>query len=536
MWAALRTVMIASGLLAVATSPVINSPGLRGDDSKAAADADATGKARSTAPAVAPKGPVTFTRDIAPLVFKNCAGCHHPGEVAPFSLLTYEAVKKRGQLIETVTRERQMPPWKAPKDHGPFVGERRLTEEEIQLIARWVSSGMPEGNTEDLPPVPKFSEGWKLGTPEIVITMPEEYEVPAEGADIYRNFVLPVTIPSGKYIRAVEYRPGNRAAVHHAVFAADVSGKSRKDDEADPAPGFKGSLNVPGRMLPGSLSAWVPGRDPLPLPEGFSFPWPAGADLILQLHLHPTGKPETERSTVALHLTDEAPRRTMVDLTLIDMKIDIPPGERNYRTRAEYTLPATMDVFGIFPHMHLIGRQLRVTAYPPTGAPQPLLWIDDWDFNWQSYYQFVRPVRLECGTKIVMEGVHDNSAENIRNPYQPPQRVTWGEQTTNEMAAAFVQLIPVDEAGYAQLTDAQRRGLKPGITPAKVAAAMAPRAEDLMKKYDLNANGRLSVEEMVKASGQTAEAIQRQVTKFDVDKDGDLNVTELQKALRALVQ
>ncbi len=482
--------------------------------------------------------PVTYTHDIAPLMFKHCASCHRPGEVAPFPLLTYDNVKKRGRLIATVTYDRQMPPWKGHADHGPFIGERRLSDEQIALIATWVAAGMPEGNKQDLPPTPQYPEGWKLGTPDIVLTMPEAYDIPAEGADIYRNFVLPLELPAGKYIRAVEYRPSNRLVVHYAVFSADATDRCRQADAEDPAPGFRGNLAPPGRMLPGSLSVWVPGRDALPLPDGFSFPWVSGADLIIQLHLHPSGKPETERSTIGFHLTDKPPQRTMVDLIMIDKKIDIPPGERSFRTRAEYTLPAEMDVYGIFPHMHLIGREIKITAVPPEGSPQPLLWIEDWDFNWQSYYQFVKPTRLTAGTKLVLEAVHDNSADNIRNPFQPPQRITWGEQTTNEMSAAFLQLVPVDETSFAQLTAGQRKGLTAGIAGPKMAsvAVTGLNAADIVKKHDLNGDGVLDIDEMVKASGKSKETIEKQAARFDVDKDGCLNAAELQAALRAIGQ
>ncbi len=483
-------------------------------------------------------GQVTFTQDIAPLMFKHCAGCHRPGEVAPFPLLSYENAKKRGRLMATVTHDRQMPPWKGHADHGPFIGERRLSDDQIALIEKWVATGMAEGDAKDLPPAPQFTEGWKLGTPDIVLTMPEAYEIPAEGADIYRNFVLPLKLPDGKFIRAVEYRPSNRLVVHHAVFSADVTDKSRKADADDPQPGFQGNLAAAGRLLPGCLSVWVPGRDALPLPDGFSFPWVPGADLIMQLHLHPSGKPETESSSIGIHLTDKAPERTMVDLIMIDKKIDIPPGERSFKTRTEYTLPTDMEVYGIFPHMHLIGREIKITAMSPEGSPLPLLWIEDWDFNWQSYYQFVRPTRLTAGTKIVLEGVHDNSADNIRNPFQPPRRITWGEQTNNEMTVAFIQLIPVDEAQFAQLPGGQRKGLTAGIAGPKMIAAKTNglNAAELVKKHDLNGDGVLNVEEMVKASGRAKDDVEKQAVRFDVDKDGALNATELQAALRALGQ
>ena len=400
--------------------------------------------------------PVTFTKDIAPLLFKHCVTCHRPGEVAPFSLLTYAAANKRAKQLQTVTSERFMPPWKSVAGHDPFVGERRLTAEEIALIARWVKQGAPEGTPEDLPAPPRFPEGWQLGEPDIIVKMPAPYNIPADGPDIYRNFVFALDIPKGKYIKAAEYRPSNRRVVHHALLAVDVTGQARKQ-QTDPAEGFKGSGNIPGQIFPGSMGTWTPGRDPLPLPDGLSMPWKPGADLVLQLHLHPSGKPEEEQSSIGLYLTDQPPRRSMVDLLLIDKKIDIPPGERSYHTRDEFTLPIDMETLGVFPHMHLIGKEIKVTAYPPDGEPLSLLRIDDWDFNWQTFYQFAAPVKLAAGTRIVLDATHDNSADNIHNPSQPPERVTWGEETRNEMTVAIVQLVPMREAEFPKLAATLRR-------------------------------------------------------------------------------
>ena len=411
---------------------------------------------------------VTFNKDIAPLIFQNCSACHHPGEVAPFSLLSYDDVKKRAKQIHEMTKQRLMPPWKGVEGHGQFIDERRLKPAEIELIAHWVNQGAVEGAATDLPAAPKFHDGWKLGQPDIVVTMPEPYTIPADGPDIYRNFVFSLTLPAGKYIKAAEYKPGNRRIVHHAVMAMDVAGKAKKDDEADPAPGYKGSLNFPGPLFPGSLSAWTPGRDPMPLPEGLSLPWKPGAGFILQLHLHPSGKPESEQTSVGFYLTDEPPRRTMVDMTLINRQIDIPAGERVYQRRDEFTLPVDMELFGLFPHMHLIGRDFKLTAHLPEGAAaESLLWINDWDFNWQNYYEYKQPVRLPAGTKLVMETVHDNSAENFRNPSNPPQRVTWGEETTNEMSAAILQMVLVQDSDLKKLHETQGKRIVGGITAAR---------------------------------------------------------------------
>jgi hypothetical protein len=485
--------------------------------------------------------PVTFNKQIAPIVFEHCSGCHHPGEVAPFSLLTYDDVKKRARQIRDVTAERFMPPWKSVEGHGTFVDERRLSRDEIELISRWVAQGAPQGDDADLPAPPVFREGWKLGPPDIVITMPEPYKIPADGPDIYRNFVFDLEIPRGKYIKAAEYRPGNRRVVHHAALAMDTDGRARREDAADPEPGSRGSLTLPGQLFPGSLAAWTPGRDPLPLPEGLSLPWKPGAALLLQLHLHPSGKPETEQSSVGLYLTGEPPRRSMVDLVLIDRKIDIPPGEAAYKTRDETTLPIEMEAFGIFPHMHMIGRDIKLTAHPPEGEPFSLLWIDDWDFNWQNFYQYEQPVRLPAGTRLVMEAVHDNSAENFRNPSSPPRRVTWGEQTTDEMSAAVLQLVPVNEADRDKLSGAIQRRILGGIRAGDSAAAGEPAsgasagiAAQMLRKHDADQNGKLDFQELAAAAGKPRDEMQKLAAPFDADRDGALGEAELSTAISRL--
>jgi hypothetical protein len=402
----------------------------------------------SRAPSVE-EGP-TYCRDIAPLVNANCVTCHRPGEVAPFSLLTYKDARKHGKTIAAVVKSRIMPPWKPLPGYGDFVGARRLTDQQVALIHKWLEAGMPEGNQKDLPPSPTFASGWQLGTPDMVLTMPEPYELPVEGRDIHRNFVLPLELPEGKYIRAVEYRPSNRRVVHHAVLMMDVTGLARKKDEADPGPGFTQVL-LPGQMLPGNMGIWTPGWQPVPFPEGFSIRWPKDADFVLQLHLHLSGKPESEQSKIGIYLTDQPPSKSTVDVLLEDRRIDIPPGEKAYRTRDFAFLPVDVDVFGLFPHMHWLGKEVKVRAKMPDGEEQTLLWINDWNFKWQMFYQYAKSFRLPAGTELIMECVHDNSIDNPNNPLPTPQRVRWGEQTLDEMSDVVVEVIPVNKADISKV-------------------------------------------------------------------------------------
>lgn len=391
---------------------------------------------------------VTFNKHIAPILFSNCAECHRAGEVAPFSLLSYSDAKRRASTIATVVTKETMPPWKGTAAGAHFVGQRGLSTSDIELINRWIEQGKQEGDASDLPEAPKFNDGWKLGQPDMVIQMPESFTVPAEGRDVYRNFVLDFELPEGKYIKAIEYRPSNRRVVHHALLTIDREGKARKEEKDDDQPGSFSAGSPIGQLLPGCMATWTPGRDAVAQPDGLSVPWTKGADLVLQLHLHPSGKPEQEQSSIGVFLTDQPPTRSMADILLIDTKIDIAPGDKNFKTRAEVTLPIAVEAMGLFPHMHMIGRKMHLIAYPPKGDEIVLLKIDDWDFNWQTYYQYIEAIKLPAGTRVVLEAVHDNSADNPANPSNPPQQVTWGEQTTNEMSLAFFQIVPINEPDF----------------------------------------------------------------------------------------
>jgi len=388
---------------------------------------------------------VTFNKQIAPIVFAKCAGCHRPGEVAPFTLHTYADVSKRADLIAEVTAERQMPPWKAEPGAGHFKGERRLTDEEIALIQRWAETGAVEGDPADLPPVPKFTAGWQLGEPDLVLTMPEPYTLAASGDDEYRCFVLPIEIPSGKYIRSIEYRPGNRKIVHHAVITALPHKIAQAKVAEGDGKSFLSGLAPPGRILSGPLSIWTPGMEPAFLPDELAAAWPEKTDLVLQLHLHPSGKPEVEQSLIGIHLTDKAPNARLQMQVFSSHEIDIPPGTPDYEIRTSKTIPRDIDIFGVFPHLHLIGRSVWSEATLPDGSKVPLITINDWDFNWQYYYQYDTPVHLPAGTKIDVRWTYDNSAANLANPSDPPKRVTYGEQTVDEMAFLIFDVIESGE-------------------------------------------------------------------------------------------
>jgi hypothetical protein len=352
--------------------------------------------------AAAPGGEVTYCKDVAPILWKHCAGCHRPGEIGPFPLLTYRDAAKRAGDIVTVTQDRLMPPWKAEPGYGEFHDPRRLSDRDLALLDAWAAGGAPEGDPADLPPRPRFSEGWQLGEPDLVLRLPEPFTVRASGPDLYQCFVLPTGLDGDKAVAAVEFRPGNPRVVHHALFFLDRTGKARALDAADPAPGY-GHFGGIGFLPSGALGGWAPGAIPRRLPEGMGRPLPKGSDLVLQVHYHPDGKPETDRSVVGLYFTKSPTTRFVMGLPLSRRDFAIPAGDPRYKVAVDFTLPADVRAVAITPHMHLLGREMKVTAVRPDGTVQPLIWIKDWDFNWQGSYQYHEPVSLPKGTRLEVE-------------------------------------------------------------------------------------------------------------------------------------
>lgn len=393
-------------------------------------------KLPSTPAAISP-GDVTFSRDVAPILYANCTVCHRAGEVAPFELLSYEDAAKRADFIAEVVANRRMPPWTARPGFGHFLGERRLSPYEADVLAAWAKGGAEKGSDDDLPPAPQFSSGWQLGTPDLVLEMNEEHLVPASGPDENRFFVIPIDIPEDKVVIGAEFMPGNPRVVHHAIMYLDRSGQARHRDEATPEPGFEGFVPT---FRGGTLGFWAPGYTPRFHPENVGDTLHTGTDLALQLHYHPSGKDEVDRSRVGVYFADKPLANRLGGLALINFDVDIPPGEKRHRMTHTFTTPVPLRVIDIVPHMHLIGTEMKVTATLPDGAVLPLIW-SDWDFNWQDVYRFREVVELPAGTRIDVEAYFDNSAENGNNPNHPPRRITFGEETTDEMCICALRCI-----------------------------------------------------------------------------------------------
>jgi len=392
---------------------------------------------------------VTFSEHIAPIVYGNCVTCHRPGEAAPFALISYEDVKKRGSLIATVTKARYMPPWHAAHDYGEFAGERRLTDQQIATIADWVQQGMPQGDPAKMPKLPEFTDGWHLGKPDLVLEMPVGFNLPASGPDVFRNFVIPVGLKEDKWIRAIEFRPSARKVVHHVLFAYAPAGSMARFDGLDGKPGFGGMGTVgvtPGQGNSGGLGGWAVGGTPAFTPGELAMPLPKGSDFLLQMHFHLTGKPETEKSLVGIYFADKAPERNMITAGLpalfgFGAGIDIPPGEKNYTIQDSFTLPVDVNVYGAIAHAHYLAKDIKATATLPDGTIKPLIWIQDWDFNWQETYTYKQSFALPKGTRIDATLRYDNSMDNPRNPSSPPKRALFGEESFDEMGTVGLTLV-----------------------------------------------------------------------------------------------
>lgn len=391
---------------------------------------------------------LTFNKDIAPIIFKNCAICHHPGGSAPFSLLTYADVRKRAQQIATVTRSRYMPPWLPEPGHGEFVGDRRLPDEQISLITGWVEQGAPEGNSTDLSHAPKFSEGWQLGTPDVVVKMDRPYTLRPGGTDVFRNFVLPIPAPATRYVRALEMLPGNKKIVHHANLLIDRSGTSRRQDGKESEPGFGGmDIKIESeRFEPQThFLFWKPGTVATFEPNDMAWVLDKGTDLVLNIHLQPSGKPEVIQPTVGVYFTSQPPTKFPMLLQLEhDGVLDIPPGEKHFVVTDQLELPLDVQVLGIYPHAHYLGKDIQGFATLPDGTKKWLVWIKDWDLNWQAVFEYAKPIFLPKGSTLHMRWTYDNSSDNVRNPNHPPQRVVTGNRSSDEMSHLWIQVLPRD--------------------------------------------------------------------------------------------
>ncbi|HWE00293.1 MAG TPA: hypothetical protein VG345_14685, partial [Bryobacteraceae bacterium] len=402
------------------------------------------------APAVAagPAPRVTFYRQIAPIIYQNCTPCHRPGESGPFSLVTYEDVRRHALQVAAVTKRRFMPPWLPEPGHGEFAEERRLTDAQIQLIQAWVAQGALAGSAAHASAPPKFSGEWQRGTPDLILRVAKPYQLYAEGSEVFWNFILPVPITTTRWVKAMEVRPGNPRVFHHANVILDRSGATRRQ-EAVPGAGFPGmDLTVEEETFDpdGHFLSWKPGSEPVVEPDGMAWRADPGMSLVLNVHLRPTGKPETISPEIGLYFTDKPQVKFPMLIQLEhDGIIDIPAGAKDFLLTDDFRVPIDVNVLEIYPHAHYLGKLLEGYATLPDGTRKWLIRIPDWDLSWQGVFRLKSPVLLPAGTVVSMRYHYDNSVDNPRNPNHPPKEVRGGNQATDEMGHLWLQVLPVAE-------------------------------------------------------------------------------------------
>lgn len=473
----------------------------------------------------------TYADDVAAIVHTKCSGCHRPGQSGPFSLLSYKDVDEHADTIAAVIEDDYMPPW-PPSDASPsFRHDRRLSKAERETILEWVAAGAPSGDLASAPALPKFTNGWMLGEPDLVLTMDEAFPVPADGRDIYRWFSLPVDSDKDLYIKAFEFRASSNGVVHHALIYADRKQAGRGQKARDGKPGFRGMRVGPDNLLGG----FVPGAVPSEWPEDLAVVLPAGSDLVLQTHFHPNGKADNEKSTVGVYLADKKPSH---DLHTIQVPpgfgrasgLDIPPNDSDYTVVDSFLIPCDVRAIGTSGHAHYICEKMTMTATLPGGEEKTILDIQDWDLDWQGEYHFAEPFNLPAGTVLRTTLVYDNSSDNLDNPFSPPKRVRWGEESTDEMGSIDLVVVTgnnVDDRKLKRSIKLNRlKVLRPGNTidpnepPTKA-------EQQRFAKLDKNGNGSLQRSEVPRSLMALFELV-------DANEDGDVTPKELMPIRRIL--
>lgn len=394
-------------------------------------------------------GAQTYYKEVSRIFRDRCETCHREGDIAPFALKDYETAVTWAADIRRVLRNGTMPPWKAVAGHGDFKDSRALSPEDKQTILDWLDEEMPEGDPADMLEPLGMASDWPLGHPDQVLTMLESY-TPQIGKDDYRCFVIPTGLTENAYLSSVDFKPGDRGFVHHIILYLDTEGIAQKMDDRDPGPGYEcfggpgtsfnisslQSLLSAGRSM---VSGWAPGQRAQFLPDGVGVEIPKGANIIMQVHYFPLARTGPDQTSVGFYFTKEKPERRLYHIPLVNTSFKIPPGAENHQVTAQ--LPALFDlnIISIYPHMHLLGKEIKV-EYNRAGTKIPLIYIDQWDFNWQGYYNYVEPVKVNGSLfdNVRLTCTFDNSENNPRNPNNPLIPVGWGEGTRDEMCLAFL--------------------------------------------------------------------------------------------------
>ncbi len=406
----------------------------------------------------------TYHRDVLPILQARCQECHRPGEVGPFSLLTYKDALRWADLMVEYVATHQMPPWKPTAGPG-YRNERTMPQREIDILTAWAEAGCPEGDAKDVPATKSFdgTDGWTLGKPDLVLEMTDDFHLAPSGPDHFRVMVLPTGLTEDKMITAYEVKPGNPRIVHHTINYFDTTGKARQLEQAeakrpkepgepDRGPGYTSAMGIGFLSFPGTtggLGGWTPGQRGFTLPAGTGYYLPKGADVVIQMHYHRNGRVEKDRTKIGLYFgknPDSLKRLKLVVVPGLVAKGEtlepfrtIPAGNANYLVRGRSIVQEDCTIYSILPHMHMLGKSVRVTMTPPGGKPITLVNIEEWDYNWQESYFFQEPIEVKAGTQFDITAVFDNSAANPNNPFAPPRLVKKGEQTTDEMLFGFIR-------------------------------------------------------------------------------------------------
>jgi hypothetical protein len=396
---------------------------------------------------------VTFYRDVLSLLQERCQTCHRPGEVGPMPLLSYDQARPWAKAIKEAVTSRKMPPWNVEAPAGKFHNDPSLSARQIEMLALWADNGAPAGDPKDAPKLRTFAEGWTSGTPDIVFEMPEAYQVPASGTIEYTYVIVPTGFKEDRWISIAEVRPGNRAVVHHAnVYVRDPGSPWLRDYPAGKffVPNERGQRSGPGGVSSAGatlreqvIAGYIPGRPPKEVPPGYGLFVPAGSDLIFQLHYTATGKAATDRTRVGFTFARTPPTKRVIRIQASNGDLLIPPGASDHAVAATSVLGVDCELLDAYPHMHLRGKSMTISATYPTGQKEELVRVPRYDFNWQLVYEFKEPLKLPKGTLLHANGTFDNSANNKFNP-DPKAEVRWGDQTWEEMMVGFFDVaVPV---------------------------------------------------------------------------------------------
>jgi Tetratricopeptide repeat len=439
----------------------------------------------------------TYAHDVAPILNRHCAVCHHPGAVGPFSVVDFNSAKAHSGQIAKAVSAGSMPPWPPAQGRFAFIDERRLDAREISILTVWHRAGAPAGDLTQAPSAPRFPTTWMAGEPDLILRLPKAYEFVGDGEDVYRNFVVPVPPGSNRFVRSFEFLPGNRA-IHHARILFDNTGAARRLEAADPVCGFTGTM-PPGRLPEGQFGGWVPGHFPTVARPGLEWALDGLGDMVLQLHLQRTGSPETIQPQIGLYLTNRPPTNSPIRLGLIAQSIDIAPGASNVVVSRSLVLAGEASLLSVMAHAHYLAKEVKLIASLSGGESWELLHIPRWRFNWQDEYRYQLPVQLPKGTILEMRIVYDNTSEHQPKPGTPPRRVRHGPNSTDEMAEVWLQLLPASPAARRDIDASTRRFM---------AEETRQVFEDRLKEQPNNAGYHLELAKNLGALGRNREAFE----------------------------